>query len=80
VIAFELAMVPLLLLRRTRMLALVLGFAFHALNCVVLVIPEFLLSLAAYPVFVDEAVLKRIADRARAVLRRRAPAAAHIET
>jgi vitamin K-dependent gamma-carboxylase len=80
VIAFELAMVPLLVVRRTRTLALLLGFAFHALNCVVLVIPEFLLSLAAYPVFVDEPVLRRIADRARAVLRRRAPAAAHIET
>jgi uncharacterized membrane protein YphA (DoxX/SURF4 family) len=80
VIAFELAMVPLLIIRRTRMLALLLGTVFHALNCVVLVIPEFLLSLAAYPVFVDEQLLKRIADRARAVFRRRAPGAAHIET
>lgn len=73
VIAFELAMVPLLVVRRTRALALVMGTVFHALNCIVLVIPEFLLSLAAYPVFVHERTLERLAARARAALR-------HIET
>jgi hypothetical protein len=70
VIAFELAMVPLLSMRRTRALALLLGVGFHALNCVVLVIPEFLLSMAAYPVFVEERTLERLATRIRAALRR----------
>jgi len=73
VIAFELAMVPLLMMRRTRPLALVLGTAFHVLNCVLLVIPEFLLSLATYPVFVPERTLDRLAARVRTAMR-------HIET
>ena len=82
VIAFELAMVPLLIARRTRMLALVLGTGFHLLNCVLLVVPEFLLSLAAYPVFVSEATLERATARVRKWLGRRAPPAPspHIET
>ena len=59
IIAFELLLGPLLLIRRTRPYALVLGALFHALNCVVLVVPEFLISLVAYPVFIEEATLAR---------------------
>jgi len=63
VIAFELAMVPLLLTRRTRPLALAMGLVFHGLNCVVLVIPEFLLSVATYPVFIEPRTLAALAER-----------------
>jgi hypothetical protein len=77
---FELAMVPLLIVRRTRPLALLFGTGFHLLNCVVLVVPEFLLCLAAYPVFVSEARLERAAARVRTWLARRTPPSAHIET
>ena len=59
IIAFELLLGPLLLLRRTRPYALLLGALFHALNCVVLVVPEFLISLVAYPVFIAPETLAR---------------------
>jgi hypothetical protein len=69
IIALELAIGVLLLIPRLRPLALVLGMGFHAVNCVVLVIPEFLVVLAAYPVFMSDARLERIAARARRVMR-----------
>lgn len=59
IIAFELLQGPLLLVRRTRPAALVLGALFHALNCVVLVVPEFLVALVAYPVFIEPRTLER---------------------
>jgi vitamin K-dependent gamma-carboxylase len=74
IIAFELLLGPLFLLRKTRRYALVLGTSFHVLNCVVLVVPEFLISLAAYPVFVAPATLQRWAERLRAVFSARSPA------
>jgi hypothetical protein len=75
VIVFELAMTPLLIARRTRTFALLLGVGFHLLNCFVLVIPEFLLSLATYPVFLDEAFLARQVTRATHAYRRLTSAA-----
>jgi hypothetical protein len=62
VIGFELSMGPLLLVRKTRPLALVLGAGFHLFNCFVLVIPEFLVAMATYPVFIQPATLQRWGD------------------
>jgi hypothetical protein len=59
VIAFELSLGPLLIIRRTRPLALALGVSFHALNCVVLVVPEFMIGVVAYPVFIQPSTLAR---------------------
>jgi vitamin K-dependent gamma-carboxylase len=59
IIVFEVTLGPLLLWRPSRPFALALGTLFHALNCVVLVIPEFLVSVAPYPVFVEPATLQR---------------------
>lgn len=59
VIAFELALGPLLLIRRTRPFALALGALFHTLNCVVLVVPEFMIGVVAYPVFIEPKTLAR---------------------
>jgi hypothetical protein len=69
IIALELAIGVLLTIPRLRPLALVLGIGFHAVNCVVLVIPEFLVVLAAYPVFVSDARLERVVAWARRVMR-----------
>lgn len=74
IIAFELLLGPLLVLRRTRPYALVLGALFHALNCVVLVVPEFLISLVAYPVFIAPATLERWSARLRSAFSARSPA------
>lgn len=60
IIALELTIGSLLLVRRSRGLALLLGTVFHVGNCVVLVIPEFLVAVAAYPVFMREQTLQRI--------------------
>lgn len=68
VIAFELLLGPLLLLRRTRPYALALGALFHALNCVLLVVPEFLITLVAYPVLIERVTLARWGRRMRAGL------------
>ena len=76
IIALELLLGPLLIMRRTRPIALVLGAGFHLVNCVVLVIPEFLVCLASYPVFVREATLQRGFERvARLAQRLKRPAA-----
>jgi uncharacterized membrane protein YphA (DoxX/SURF4 family) len=74
IIAFELLLGVLFVVRKTRPYALVLGTLFHVLNCVVLVVPEFLISLAAYPVFVAPATLQRLTARARAAFIARSPA------
>ena len=68
IIAFELLLAPLLVVRWTRPYALVLGALFHALNCVVLVVPEFLISLVAYPVWIERATLSRWIARVRGQL------------
>lgn len=62
IIAFELLLAPLLLARRTRAIGLLFGVGFHLFNCVVLVIPEFLVCIAAYPVFVEPETLRRFGD------------------
>jgi hypothetical protein len=74
IIVFELMLGPLLLMRRTRPYALVFGAFFHVLNCVVLVVPEFLISLVAYPVFIAPATLERWSGRLRTRFSARSPA------
>lgn len=69
IITLELAIGTLLMIPRLRPLALLLGVGFHAANCVVLVIPEFLVVLAAYPAFVSEARLERVVVAARRLMR-----------
>jgi hypothetical protein len=78
IIALEAAIGVLLLVPRARSVGLVLGIAFHVGNCVVLVIPEFLVAVAAYPAFVREPMLARIAAAATSAvarITRRAPRA-----
>lgn len=65
IIVFELSLAPLLMAKRTRTLGLLFGVGFHLFNCVVLVIPEFLICIAAYPVFIEPQTLRRIVERAR---------------
>jgi hypothetical protein len=76
IIGLELATGVLMMIPRLRSCALLLGVGFHAANCVVLVIPEFLVVLAAYPVFVSEQRLQAIASAARRLMRRAPPASA----
>lgn len=63
VIALELSLAPLLLIRRTRRLGVVLAAAFHIGNWLLLFIPEFLVCLAALVVFIDESALERLVAR-----------------
>jgi hypothetical protein len=72
IIALELAVGVMLMIPRLRAVALVLGTGFHVANCVVLVVPEFLIALAAYPAFMREQTLARIAASIRG-LKCRAP-------
>jgi hypothetical protein len=65
IIAFELLLGPMLVARRTRPLGLLLGAGFHLGNCVLLVIPEFLVCIAAYPVFVRDDTLAALERRVR---------------
>jgi len=60
VIAFELLLAALLLVRRTRWLGVALGVGFHALNCVVLALPEFLICVAPYVFFLPPEHVERI--------------------
>lgn len=70
IIALEIAIGVLLAVRRTRPLGLGLGAGFHLANCVLLVIPEFLVCVALYPVFVRERTLQRASDAASALARK----------
>lgn len=72
IIVFELSVAPLLLLRRTRPLGILLGFGFHFFNTVVLVVPEFLVATTPYPVFIQPQTLERLGAR---VMQRLRPAA-----
>ncbi len=69
IIGFELMIAPLLLVRRTRPLALALGLGFHLFNTFALVIPEFLVAVASYPVFVQNTTLERVGARGAALVR-----------
>ena len=52
VIALELLLAPLFFYERTRTVACVLGLLFHLANCVLLMVPEFLLVPTTYVLFV----------------------------
>jgi hypothetical protein len=73
IIGFELLVAPLLLVRRTRPLGLLLGAGFHLFNTVVLVVPEFLVAMTPYPVFVEPRALERMGQRCAALARRLSP-------
>jgi len=62
VIALELSLGPLLRMRRTRRLALVLALLFHLGNWVLLFIPEFLVCVCALIVFIEDSTLQRWLD------------------
>jgi hypothetical protein len=70
VIAYEIAIGVLLFFRRTRLLGVWLGCLFHLANSTILSIPEFLVCLAPYPLFLPERYFLRI-DRSMSALRRR---------
>lgn len=75
VIGGEMLIGVLLALRRTRLFGLLLGTSFHVINSVILSIPEFLVCLAPYPLFLPEAWLRRLDALVSARWRRaRAPA------
>jgi vitamin K-dependent gamma-carboxylase len=78
IIALELSLGPLLIWRKTRMVAVLLAAAFHAGNWLLLFIPEFLLCVAALVVFLDERTLERAVSALRGLawLRRPRPAGA----
>jgi hypothetical protein len=68
IIVLELSLGVLLLVRRTRPLGIALGTAFHLGNCFVLVIPEFLVSVTPYPVFIEPRTLERLGKRVARLL------------
>jgi hypothetical protein len=61
VIGGELLLATLLTFPRTRTLGIALGALFHLGNSVILAIPEFLVCLAPYPLFLAEQRLERLA-------------------
>jgi Vitamin K-dependent gamma-carboxylase len=63
VIVGELLIAVLLWVPRTRYVGMALGAAFHLGNTVILAIPEFLVCLAPYLLFVPEAHFERLAAR-----------------
>jgi hypothetical protein len=73
IIGFELLIAPLLLVRRTRPLGLLLGVGFHLFNTVVLVVPEFLVAATPYPVFVEPTTLERFGRRCAVIVCRLSP-------
>jgi hypothetical protein len=75
VIALELSLGPLLLIRRTRLVAVLLAALFHLGNWVLLFIPEFLVCVCALVVFIDEGALQRSLERWPFKARRQAGAA-----
>jgi hypothetical protein len=62
VIAFELLMSVALTVQRTRPWAIAFGAVFHLANCFVLVIPEFLVCMTMYPLFLPSEVVQRIGE------------------
>lgn len=64
IILFELVLATALVFRRTRPLGLAMGVAFHLMNCVILVIPEFVMCLSVYPLFMREETVRKWGDRA----------------
>jgi hypothetical protein len=60
VIGGELLVSVLLLFRRTRLFGVALGTLFHVMNSVILAIPEFLVCIAPYPLFLPERSLERL--------------------
>jgi hypothetical protein len=60
VIAGELLLGALLCFKRTRLFGVALGVLFHVLNSVILSIPEFLVCLAPYPLFVPAHIFVRL--------------------
>jgi hypothetical protein len=68
VVASELLLGVLLIFKRTRTFGVLLGCAFHLSNSVILSIPEFLVCLAPYPLFLPERYLIRLDCRLRALL------------
>jgi hypothetical protein len=70
VIAYEISIGVLLCFRRTRVFGVVLGCLFHLANSTILSIPEFLVCLAPYPLFLPERYFLRI-ERGVLALRRR---------
>lgn len=69
-IALELAIGVMLCFRKTRLLAVGLATLFHLGNTFVLFIPEFLVSVTALVVFLDETQVERVLSRAAALFRR----------
>jgi vitamin K-dependent gamma-carboxylase len=65
VVAFEIALAPLLLWRRTAWIAIALGTGFHLANWVLLDIPEFMACVATYPLFVPPGALESFTGRVR---------------
>jgi hypothetical protein len=59
IIAAEMLLGVALLVPRARPWAIVAGTLFHVGNCVILDIPEFLISLAPYAVFIEASTLQR---------------------
>lgn len=76
VVALELALGPLLMWRRTRVLGVLLATAFHVGNWLLLFIPEFLLCVVALLVFIDDAALERGLAALQRRLKRPRPAGA----
>ncbi len=60
VVAGEILLAPLLLYPRTRSLGCALGLLFHLGNCVVLLVPEFLLATTPYVLFIRSETLARL--------------------
>jgi hypothetical protein len=63
VIAGEMLLGVLLLFRRTRWVGIALGLLFHLTNSVILSIPEFLVCLAPYPLFLPGDSVERLGKR-----------------
>lgn len=59
IVLLELLLGPLLLMRRTRAVAVLLAITFHLGNCFLLFIPEFLVCVPPLVVFVSEARIER---------------------
>jgi hypothetical protein len=70
VVATELLLAVLLFFRRTRPIGIAVGCAFHLANTLILYIPEFLVCLAPYPLFMPESDFLRLDRMLRALLSR----------